>query len=138
MTFENGELVFEGFLDKKNVIAIVGASSNKEKWGYKVYKKLREAGFEVYPVNPKYKEIEGEKCYPDLASLPQKPDVVITVVKPEVTKKIVEECKRLGIKRIWMQTGSESKKAIEFCKKNGISVVYGACFVVNGLKEKFS
>ena len=124
------------FLKKGNIIAVVGASRNPEKWGYKIFKKLKEF-YKTYPVNPKYKEIDGTKCYPDLKSLPEKPDVVITVVPPEVTESVVKVCKDLGISMVWMQPGSESQKAIEFCKKNGIKVVYNVCFVVNGLKEEF-
>ncbi len=124
------------FLKKGNIIAVVGASRNPEKWGYKIFKKLK-GFYKTYPVNPKYKEIDGTKCYPDLKSLPEKPDVVITVVPPEVTESVVKVCKDLGISMVWMQPGSESQKAIEFCKKNGIKVVYNVCFVVNGLKEEF-
>jgi len=125
------------FLDKKNKIALVGVSTNPEKWGYKLFKLLKSEGYRVFPVNPKYEKIEGEKCHPSLSSLPEKPDVVITLVKPEVTEKIVEECSKLGIRRVWMQPGSESEKAIDFCKEKGIEVVFNACFVVNGLRGEW-
>ncbi len=125
------------FISRKNIVAVVGASNNKNKWGYKIYKKLRLLGFSVYPVNPNHETIDRKKCYPDLKVLPKKPDVVITVVPPKITEKVVKECKNIGIEKIWMQPGSESKKAIEFCKKNDIDVIYNACFVINGLKEVF-
>jgi len=125
----------DAFLDKGNVIAIVGASRNKEKYGYKLFKALLNANYDVYPVNPNAGEIDGHKCYPNLKSLPKKPDVVITVVPPKITEVIVDEVIDLGIKRVWMQPGSESSKAIEKCKKNGIDVIAKMCFVVDGLKE---
>lgn len=118
-------------------IAVVGASPNREKWGWKVYSKLKFLGFEVFPVNPNYREIDGEKCYSSLKDLPVKPDMVITVVPPQVTEQIVEECRDLGIKKVWMQPGSESEKAIEFCRANGIEVTYNACFVVDFLGESW-
>ena len=121
------------FLNKKNKIAIVGVSANQEKWGHKIFMKLKSLGFSVYPINPKHKDIEGNPCYPSLKHLPEKPDVVITVVPPKVTEQIVKECKELGIKKIWMQPGSESKKAIDFCKKHNIQVMYNVCFVADGL-----
>ena len=124
------------FLNKKNIIAIIGVSSDLEKWGWKIYDSLKSSGFCVYPVNPKYTEINRDACYPDLKSLPKKPDVVITVVSPKITEHIVEECKNLKINKVWMQPGSESEKAIIFCKSNNIDVVYNACFVVDGLKNK--
>ncbi len=125
------------FLDIKNRTAIVGVSANHAKWGWKIYDKLKSAGFNVYPVNPKYRKIDDDTCYPDLRSLPEKPDVVITAVPPNITEGIVRECKELNIGKIWMQPGSESEKSINFCENNGIKAVYNACFVVNGLKEKF-
>ncbi|MCK4822801.1 CoA-binding protein [bacterium] len=126
----------EEFLNKDNVIAVVGVSTDPHKWGWKIYKGLRSADFKVYPVNPKYRTVEKDICYPKLQTLPEKPDVVITIVPPKITEQIVEECKPLGIGKIWMQPGSESERSINFCKSNGIEVVYNACFVVDGLKKK--
>ncbi|MEM4194735.1 MAG: CoA-binding protein [Candidatus Anstonellales archaeon] len=127
--------MLKDFLKKKNILAVVGASRDKEKFGYKIYKAVLNAGYKVYPVNPNAKEIDGNPCYPSLASLPKKPDVVIAVVPPKITEKIVEEIAELKIKKVWMQPGSESEKAIEFCKNNRIKVVAWMCFVADGLKE---
>ena len=117
-------------LDKKNVIAVVGASGNPEKYGHQVYKDLKTAGYRVYPVNPNAKEILGDKVYPDLKSLPAKPDVVNVVVPPEVTEEVVKTCRELGITTVWMQPGSESEEAIKFCEANGIDIIYGVCIMV--------
>lgn len=117
-------------------IAVVGVSEDKTKFGRRVFDKLVALGFEVYPINPKHSHIDGFKCYPSLSALPKKPDLVLTVVPPTVTEKVVQECKQLGISSVWMQPGSESEQAIKFCKENGISVTHSACFVVDGLKEK--
>lgn len=125
----------EDFLKRDNAIAVVGASQNQEKWGNRLYRHLKNDGFRVFPVNPKDSEIEGERCYPNLKSLPEKPYLVITVVRPEVTEKVMEQCKEAGVKMVWMQPGSESKNSIIFCKEHGIEVVYGSCYVVDGLKE---
>jgi len=125
------------FLNRDNIIAVVGVSTNTNKMGWKIYKELKSAAFKVYPVNPKYGIIEKDVCYPKLQMLPKKPDVVITVVPPRVTEQIVKQCKILKISKIWMQSGSESERIINFCKNNDIEVVYNVCFVVNGLKKKF-
>jgi len=129
----------KNFLDKENKIGFFGATVQKDKWGYKKYKKIKEAGFKVYPINPKYDNIDGDKCYPNLNSLidflHEKPDFVLTIIPPKVTEKIVEQCKILGIDKIWMQPGSESKKAIKFCEQNGIKVVHGICIVVDALNK---
>jgi predicted CoA-binding protein len=127
-----------GFIRRENVIAVVGATVNPEKWGYMIYMTLRQAFPKVYPVNLKYREILRDRCYPDLKSLPEKPDVVITVVPPEVTEQVVMACGEIGIRKVWMQPGSESAKAIEFCKRNGIECIFNACFVADGLKKEFA
>jgi len=127
------------FLDKNNTIGFIGATIQKEKWGYKKYKEIKDAGFEVYPINPKYDKIDGDKCFPDLNSLIEflnkKPDFVVTIVPPKITEKVVEQCKEFGIDKVWMQPGSESEKAIKFCEENDIEVVYGTCIVVDALQK---
>jgi len=123
------KLIME-FLDKKNVFAVVGASRNPKKYGHQVYKDLRNAGYRVYPVNPNANEVLGDKCYPSLEDLPINPDVADLVVPPKVTEQVVKTCKRLGIKKVWMQPGSESETAISFCRENGIDVVHGVCVMV--------
>ncbi len=123
------------FLNRKNKIAVVGVSEDRAKWGRKVYEELKSAGYKIYPINPKHKKIGSDRCYPNLKALPEKPDVVITVVPPQITEKIVEQCRFLGINKVWMQPGSESEKAIAFCENNNINTIHHACFVVDGLKR---
>ena len=122
--------MIEEFLEKRNVFAVVGASRNPKKYGHQVYKDLRNAGYTVYPVNPNADEILGDKCYANLESLPETPQVVNLVVPPEVTNEALKVCKKLGIRKVWMQPGSESRIALDFCKKNDIEVVYSVCVMV--------
>ena len=117
-------------LSKIGYIAVVGASRDRAKFGYKVLMDLVNAGYQACGVNPACTGIEGTACYPDLASLPWKPDLIITVVPPKATEKIVREAKEAGITRIWMQPGSESPKAIAFCEDNGIEVMHDACIMI--------
>jgi len=124
-----GEDLILKFLDKKNVFAVVGASKDPEKYGHRVYRDLRDAGLKVYPVNPNADKVQGDKCYPNLEALPMKPDVVDIVVPPKVTVEVVKTCKKLGIMKLWMQLGSESQEAINYCRKNGIDVIYGICIM---------
>ena len=118
------------FLRKQNVFAVVGVSQNPEKYEHQVYKDLKGGGYVVYAVNPNINEVLGDRCYHSLSELPEKPDVVDTVVPPTVTEKIVKECKELGIERVWMQPGSESEHAINFCTRNNIKVVHDVCVMV--------
>lgn len=123
---KNGVTV-DSFLKKENTFAVVGASKNPEKYGHQVFVDLKNSGYKVYPINPNANKVTGEKCYPKLSKLPEQPDVVNIVVPPKVTLKIVKQCLKLEINKVWMQPGSESKQAIQFCKENDIELIQGVC-----------
>ena len=132
---EMDEELIRKFLDEGNIFAVVGASRNPKKYGHQVYRDLKEAGYEVYPVNPNAEEVLGDKCYPGIESLPVKPDIVNIVVPPKVTEEIVKTCRRLGIGKVWMQPGSESKCAINFCIDNNINVIHAVCVMIERKKR---
>ena len=111
--------------------AVVGATDDPEKYGNQIFLNLKSRGYEVYPVNPRLKTIEGVKCYATLSELPEKVDVVDFVVPPQVTETILRECLALGLKRIWLQPGSESEAAISFCRDNNMQVVHSVCVMAN-------
>ncbi len=111
-------------------IAVVGVSRKEEKFGYKIFRDLIKHGFKVKGVNPAGGKILGEKIYRDLLDMERVPDIVITVVPSRVTEKVVEQCRQMGIREIWMQPGSESDLAIANAKKSGITVTSRACFMV--------
>jgi predicted CoA-binding protein len=115
---------------KKKKIAIVGVSEDFQKFGYKIFRDLLKEGYDVEGINPKGGRIFEKKIYKSLNDLNRKPELVITVVPPSVTDKVVEDCIKLGIKEIWMQPGSEFKKAIEKALKNGVKVTSNQCFMV--------
>lgn len=114
----------------QRVWAVVGASPAASKYGHKIFRTLRAAGYVVYGVNPKNGEIDGQKLYRTLADLPEKPGVVDIVVPPKITEKVVRECAELGLKRVWMQPGAESEEAIQFCRDHEIKVVHDVCAMI--------
>ena len=114
----------------RRVWAVVGASRDPRKFGYQVFRSLRDAGYVVYPVNPKGGELEGEKVYRTLADLPQPPEVVDMVVPPAVTEQVVRQAHELGLTRIWMQPGAESEESVRYCQEHGMEVVQQACAMV--------
>ena len=123
------DLIREFMAQKR--FAIVGATDNTRKYGNEIFKNLKSRGYEVYPVNPRLKELEGTKCYPALADIPVKVDVVDFVVPPQVTEVILKECKRLGLDRMWLQPGSENEAAIAFCHENSLKVVHDVCVMLS-------
>ena len=122
------DLIKEFMAQKR--FAVVGATDNSEKYGRQIFDNLKNRGYEVYPVNPRLKELEGTRCYPRLADIPVRVDVVDFVVPPEVTEEILKECKELGLSSIWLQPGSESEAAITFCHENNLKVVHGVCVML--------
>ncbi|EGD48699.1 CoA-binding domain protein [Ruminiclostridium papyrosolvens DSM 2782] len=118
----------EQMLEKK-VWAVVGANQNPEKYGNRIYKKLKSRGYEVYPVNPGYETVEGDKCYRDLSSLPQKPEVIDMVVSPKRGKTVIEEAAKLGIKNIWLQPGTYDDELLKRINELELDAVM-ACVLV--------
>jgi len=111
----------------KRVWAVVGVTENEGKFGYKIFKKLIEHGYETYGVNPKYSLIDGEKIYPDLKSLPRKVEVVDVVVPPNVTMSLLDEVHELGIENVWLQPGTYDEKVIDKAENLGLNIVYDDC-----------
>ncbi|MFN3967078.1 MAG: CoA-binding protein [Endomicrobiia bacterium] len=122
------ESLIKEFLSQKK-IAVVGSFRNESKFAYKILRFLKNKGYDVYPVNPKLSEVDGIKCYPSVIDIPLVVDLVDLVTPPKVTEEIVKQCLQKGIKRIWLQPGAESDKAIKFCQENNIKVVYNACIM---------
>ena len=121
-------------INKDYTYALVGASENEEKYGYKVLKNLLDAGFIVLPVNLKGGQILGQKVYKSLDEIIQLIDVVIFVVPPSVTEKVIADVKKHDIKKVWLQPGSENLSVINFCSDNNIECYHSACIMLEQLK----
>ncbi len=112
------------------VLAVVGVSRDPRKFGNAAYKELRAKGFRVLAVNPKAEAIEGDPCYPSLKALPETVGGLVVCTQPAVSEQTVREAAEVGIPRVWLQQGSESKAAIQFCQEHGIDVIYGECILM--------
>ena len=115
---------------KEQNIAVVGVSGDASKYGHKIFRDLLKNGYKAEGVNPKGGFVLGKNLYKNLSELPKKPDLVITVVPPEITESVVEECNRLGVPHVWLQPGSESEKAVKKAAEFGIKTTM-ACFMVS-------
>ncbi|HEX6197678.1 MAG TPA: CoA-binding protein [Jiangellaceae bacterium] len=119
------------FLTNKR-IAVTGVSRNPQGHGSNVvYRRLRERGYEVFAVNPNTEQVEGDRCYPDLRSIPGGADAVVIATRPELAETTMNECTELGIKHVWMHRsfgeGSVSETAAEYGRRHGIKVIDGGC-----------
>ena len=119
------------FLASKRV-AVTGVSRTPKNHGSNVvYQRLRGRGYEVFAVNPNAEEVEGDRCYHDLRSIPGGVDAVVIATRPEIAEETMRECADLGIKHVWMHrgpgAGSVSEEAAEYGREQGIAVIAGGC-----------
>ncbi|NLM03499.1 MAG: CoA-binding protein [Clostridiales bacterium] len=119
----------EEMLNKK-VWAVVGVTSNQDKFGYKIYKKLKKHGYIVYGINPKYEEVDGDKIYKTIKDLPEKPDCVNMVVAPNIGIKMLKDIRDMGIEYIWFQPGTFNEEVIDTAEKYNFKMVYYDCVLV--------
>jgi uncharacterized protein len=119
----------ERFVAQKT-LAIVGVSRNTKKFGNVLYRGLKDRGYRVFPVHREAEVLEGARCYPSLAALPEPVGGVVLVVPPAETARLVREAAEAGVRRVWMQQGAESDEAVGFCRANGMEVVAGECLLM--------
>jgi predicted CoA-binding protein len=117
-------------LKKYSSYAVVGATCNKEKFGYKIYRTLINYEKKTFPVNPRYESIDGEPCFSSISEITEKPDVVVSVVPPRITDKLIDQCKNEGINIIWLQPGAYDEITLQKCDEQSIEAVYGACIML--------
>ena len=124
-------MVLEKLKEKNTTIALIGASNDKNKYGNKIYKNLRNKGYHVIPINPKEKSIEGDKAYSSIEEMEKLPAIANFVVPPHIAMKIAQNITKLGIKHLWFQPGSESDE-LENWLKNTDEVKYliNSCIMV--------
>ena len=112
-------------------IAVAGVSRSPDEAANIIFRKLRDSGHDVFPINPKTTEVEGVACYPDLASLPGSVDALVIANPPSAAEGLVDQCAALGIRRVLMHRsvggGSVSSAAMDACHRHGIHMIPGAC-----------
>jgi predicted CoA-binding protein len=127
------------FLSQKR-IAVAGVSrrGGDHPVGNLIYKRLKTTGHDVFAVNPHMQRFEGDRCYPNLQSIPGGVDGVVIITRPEVTEQIVRDCAAAGVRRVWMHQSvggkgsSVSPAAVEYCGQHDITVIAGACPMMYG------
>jgi uncharacterized protein len=117
--------------------AVIGASTDRSKYGNKVLRCYQQHALAVTPVHPREERIEGLVCAKSIADLPAGVGGLSIITPPPVTEKVVEEAAAAGIRRLWMQPGAESERALARAAELGLSVIArGPCLlVVLGYRE---
>ncbi len=127
---ESARQAISAFLEQKR-IALVGASRNPKDFNALMFRDLRRLGYDVVPVNPSAKDIDGVPCYERVQQIDPPVQAALIMTKPDTAAAVVNDCLEAGIKRIWLYRavgqGAVSAAAVDFCNRNGISVVPGFC-----------
>ena len=128
----------QDFLAQKR-IAVAGVSRDDRGHpaGNLIYRRLKSTGHDVFAVNPNASTFEGDRCYPDLKSIPGGVDGVVSITRPETTARIVRDCDAAGVRRVWMHESmakgsSVSSEAVEYCRGHNIDVIAGGCPMMYG------
>jgi hypothetical protein len=121
----------EKTMDLKNW-AVVGATDKEDRMGYKIVERLKENGYNVFPVHPKLKEVAGLQCYADLSQIEAKIDVVDIVVNPQIGIKVMETIQKEGIKYAWLQPGTRSDEIRDYAAENDIELVENCIYASLG------
>ena len=131
------------FLDQKRIaVAGVSRDNSHHPVGNLIYQRLKKTGHDVFAVNPHLQTFDGDRCYPNLQSIPGGVDGVVIVTRPETTTRIVHDCGDAGVRRVWMHQSvskgtSVSPEAVEYCRQHDISVIAGACPMMYGAGVDF-
>lgn len=140
MTFETQ---VQDFLAQKR-IAVAGVSRHNSRHpaGNLIYRRLKGTGHDVFAVNPHIQTFEGDRCYPNVQSIPGGVDGVVVITRPEITERIVHDCSDAGVRRVWMHRSmakgsSVSPQAVEYCRQHNIGVIAGACPMMFGAGVDF-
>ena len=143
MTTAAFDLKVQDFLAQKR-LAVAGVSRNES--GHPaanlIYRRLKNTGHDVFAVNPHMQTFDGDRCYPDLQSIPDGVDGVVIVTRPETTERIVHDCSAASVPRVWMHQSmakgsSVSPEAVKYCEEHEISVIAGACPMMYGADADF-
>lgn len=112
-------------------LAVAGVSRQSNQAANAVFRKLKTSGYDVVPINPNATEVEGVRCYPNVASVPGHLDGVVIATSPAVSAEIVKQCGDAGVRQVWFHRsfgdGSVSQQAVDECHARGIDCIVGGC-----------
>lgn len=113
-------------------VAVAGVSrSDSDAPANLIYRRLRDAAYEVFAVNPSAASVEGDRCFTDLAAIPGGVGAVVVATHPDVTPAVVRQCIDLGVRHVWMHrsfgAGSVADDAVAACREHGVHLIAGGC-----------
>ena len=110
-------------------VAVIGASSNRAKFGNKALRAFQAQGYHVLPINPNEPEVEGLKTYASVLDVPGPIDMATVYVQPDVTLRLLDEFARKGIPEIWVNPGAEDDEVMAEARRRKMHVIF-ACSII--------
>ena len=117
-------------------VAIIGASSDRRKYGNKAVRAYRQQGYTVYPVNPKQPEIEGIPAFKSIGEVPRRPDMVSVYLPPSVLLEVLPQIAAKGCEELWLNPGTESEEVLAEARRLGLNVVQACSILGVGLSPE--
>lgn len=114
-------------LNENKTIAVVGLSANESRPSFFAAKYMQDHGYKIIPVNPRYDNILGQTCYPDLASIPEPVDIVDVFQRADRVMPTAQASIEIGAKVLWLQLGVINEEAAALAKNAGLEVVMNRC-----------
>ncbi len=119
----------KNFMSQKRII-LFGASRSGKKFGNAVLKEMSGKGYQIFPVHPECKEINGITCYPDISSVPDDVKSVLMIIPPKRVLEVIPDLIKHGIVRAWLQQGAESPEVIKQLQENDIEIISHECILM--------
>ena len=114
-------------------VAIIGASSNREKWGNKAVRAFRQQGYKVFPVNPNEPEVEGLKTFPSIKDVPVRPDIITVYVPPARLVNLLPDIAARGCGELFLNPGTESDEVLAECERLGLNAIQACSIIAVGV-----
>src|ERR1051325_2666895 len=125
----SSKAVIDSFLAQPT-LALIGMSRSGKKFGNFAYRALASKGYQIYPIHPNAAIIGGVRCYRDFAALPEHVENLLVVVPPAHAVTAVCSAAAAGMRRVWLQQGSESPEVLNVCRDVGLDVISGECILM--------
>jgi len=116
-------------MDASRVVAIIGASSNRHKFGNKALRAFEHRGYTVLAINPNEPEVEGHKTYASVLDVPGKIDIATVYIPPEAGVRVMEQLAAKGVPEVWLNPGADEDRVVERARELGLKIVK-ACSII--------
>jgi len=117
-------------------VAVLGASSDRNKYGNKAVRAFRQQGYEVFPINPKEEQIEGLPAFKTVSELPLRPDKISVYLPPQVLLKLLPDIAAKGCDELWLNPGTESDAVVEEAERLGLNVIQACSILAVGVSPE--